>query len=257
MKTERKLMPQPRVGMRTTSFVALALTLVFGISTAAVAETDENGQMPKHWYKFDGNLNSSGETALTISGENGASYAEGVSDQAYAFENGYHPYGSGMSRGTGDFTVVTVAKTANLDHGIVWAQGSSGTSRGFALTAVGDDKVAVRKFGADWGGDGDIITANVPDASEKYHVYTLVYRNSGFQFALYVGVPLVNSSEQCLHLTRTRNLRGHPRTRERGAPALHQRKAPQADEGIANCGKSVCTCTNDAMRDILAATSWG
>lgn len=181
--------------MKSKITKALALTAaVFGLQSftnAAMADTDELGLTPKHWYKFNGNLNSSGATALTIGGENGDSYVDAMDGQAYKFRDDTdpkcHPYGSGIARGNGDFTVVAAAKTADLDHGIVWSQGTKTSARGFALVAVGADKVAVRKFGSNWSSAGeDIITATVSDATTAYHVYTLVYQNSGYKFTLYV-----------------------------------------------------------------------
>jgi len=180
--------------MKNTITKTLALAAaVFGLqafTNTAMAETDENGLTPKHWYKFNGNLNSSGATALTISGEKGDSYVDAVDGQAYLFKKvgstSYHPYGTGMDRGSGDFTVVTCAKTADLNHGIVWSQGEKTTSRGFALVAVGADKVALRTFGSSWGSERDIITATVSDATTAYHVYTVVYTDGNKTFTLYV-----------------------------------------------------------------------
>jgi len=110
--------------MRRLLRFAAAAFLALCAGASAWADVDENGLTPTHWYKFDGNLNSSGSAALTFGGEKGDSYVNSQRDRAYLFKKDHQPWGSGMSRGSGDFTVVTIAKTADLDHGIIWAQGS-------------------------------------------------------------------------------------------------------------------------------------
>lgn len=50
--------------MKRTKLLLALLPMFTGVSLVA-ADTDELGATPKYWYKFDGNLNSSGARLLT------------------------------------------------------------------------------------------------------------------------------------------------------------------------------------------------
>lgn len=118
----------------------VALTL--GCLMTAFAAADENGIEPTHWYKFDGNLDSSGASAITFDGGCGSiSYADAVSGQAYLIGTGARPWCSKHAALGDAFTFVTAAKgTTGSDKRVLWGRGDGyNRSIGFFIqgTTVG------------------------------------------------------------------------------------------------------------------------
>lgn len=165
-----------------TRVVALALTFITGSS---LADTDELGLTPKHWYKFNGNYNSSGESAVTISGEKNNNFFAGVNDQALKIvDNSTHPWGSGVQYGNGAWSIMTIAKAAfnGSNATIFWATGKKGDWFGL-LAPTGGNSVEVAAGNGN-GISDHTLTATVNDAT-CYHVYTIVYDGNG-GLSLYV-----------------------------------------------------------------------
>jgi len=162
-----------------------------------LADTDENGLTPTYWCKFNGNLNQSGSETFSIDGGKGTTYVDTFADQAYKCTS--YPWCSGLSRGNGDFTVVTGAQTVNLNNGIIWAMGTRNSLTGFALVSKGATQVALRIFGSSWSSSGeDVITADVPDATTAVHVYTIVYSESARKGTLYVDNTVAGTTDRAL-----------------------------------------------------------
>jgi len=169
------------------------------------AATDVNNVTPTHWYKFDNNLNSDGSTSLDLNSGT-PTYEASADGQAAVLAASRYPYsssGTKVSLGTGDFTILTAAKTANLSHGIIWAIGRNDSACGVALVAVDANKVAVRVFGngtqSSWpSGGSDLLTVTVNNAATAYHYYTLVYTKSSNTCTLYVDGEVADSVNQQL-----------------------------------------------------------
>ena len=161
----------------------------------AGTDTDENGNQPAMWYKFDGSVTNVGTVDPTSTGNTGGSY-EDVGDkdgnQAYKIVTTSHNiYGQNMNniRGSGDFTVMLRAKLSSLDNGVVWSMGTSGSGRFMALCEDGGNSVSLCLAGNSWSmADGyttvnntavtKVITKTVENATLQYHVYTVSWDNT-------------------------------------------------------------------------------
>ena len=162
---------------------------------ATGTDTDENGNQPAMWYKFDGSVTNVGTVDPTSTGNTGGSY-EDVGDkdgnQAYKIVTTSHNiYGQNMNniRGSGDFTVMLRAKLSSLDNGVVWSMGTSGSGRFMALCEDGGNSVSFCLAGNSWSmADGyttvnntavtKVITKTVENATLQYHVYTVSWDNT-------------------------------------------------------------------------------
>ena len=159
----------------------------------ASATTDESGNTPVGWLKFDGNVNSFGSTTISWSGDNtaGEDYYENSSDSGtnkaakINCQNKQAPYtGSGIARAT-QMSWITRAKLNTTANSCVWAAGGSSTTYGYAIVSSGNGKVAFRGFGnsstsTDWNYSNGytMLEAEVENATLQYHNFVVTYDGS-------------------------------------------------------------------------------
>lgn len=180
---------------------AVAVLTLGGLMTAFAA-VDENGIEPAHWYKFDGNRDSSGASPITFNGGYGSiSFAEAVSGQAFLVGDKARPWCSKHAALGDAFTFVTAAKgTTGTEKRVLWGRGDAyGRSIGFFIqgTTAGLfawDNNSTKKTG--WSSDNAarvLVSASVPSAATAYHSYAVAYANG--VFSIYVdGVKKSDSS---------------------------------------------------------------
>ena len=154
---------------------------------AVLADVDENGLTPYHWYKLDGNTTSSGEAESSIIWRIG-SYVESRSGQAAHSSNSHYTSRTALALGDGAWSVVCTARlpgvpvtssTMTVAEFPVFAAGS-GALNGIALVRSGYNEVKLLAFS---GGTGTSNTAttksyssavSVPALAGRFHNFVLV-----------------------------------------------------------------------------------
>ena len=178
-------------------FAAACAAVVLSVSAFGAGTADENGVVPYYWYTFNGAYTSIGANDLTFGGEAGnnswvATDATSGHKALQLKSGAASPYGANLDRGSGDFTIVTVAKTADIESGVIWAQGGNSQAYSFALATDGGTRVYLRFFGSSWPEDvrnkTDALCVTKDDAATAYHVYTVSYDSTSKTWSL--GVDL-------------------------------------------------------------------
>ncbi len=201
--------------------VFLILIAVFGgiLPFSAKGEVDSLGKTPYYWYKFDGNMNSSGQVALEWAGtEQDATDKDGkstyeacsqddslypVTDQAarihHYVDNSWignntkrsHPYtpleGKGLDLANRNWTIITRCKIANIPEGIIWSLGQATEGKKMlAFLTKGNNMLALSRRSNKDITIEQLASATVRTADKQFHTYAFVYNNSASTLICYV-----------------------------------------------------------------------
>lgn len=164
-----------------------------------------------HWYKFDGNLASSGAEALTFSGgTDGATYTTERKRTSLNISTTVAPSGSGLAY-TSDrdsaYTFICCGKMSATDNTALWMTGNDANQYGGYRMGVYKGTGNNVVFAYTWyAKDGDIMasplaTAEIADISSKFHTYAIVKKatkdsDNKYDFEFYVDGVSVGTSTQ-------------------------------------------------------------
>jgi len=139
-------------------------------------EQDELGETPVHWLKLNGNLESSGKVAPTLTAGTD-SVAFGPADAAektHALGSGSLPEGGTICWRSGSWTIAVRAKSVDTDNAVIAAFGpsSADASNCFALTSGGSGRIVFSGYSTA-SPHGDLISGEVPTASSEFNWYVI------------------------------------------------------------------------------------
>ena len=204
---------------------ALTAAQLAKIATPWAALMDELGELPRHWYKFNGSSESNGLSSMNFDGGTWG-YVSAVDGSALKVTSG--PWGAGAQQMTGAFTYVTAVntKTATTEEPrIIWARGAA-DNKSLILAQYNGTKIGLctveRTSGqietSAWNdptthGPRTLLKSDViEDAMEAYHSVAVVYEPSTNEgenglFTLYIdgeGVEQVESPVSPAEITNGR-----------------------------------------------------
>ena len=148
----------------------------------AAYQTLMNGSVPSellddatHWYKFDGNLASSGAETLTFSGgTDGATYTTEKKRTSLNLSTTVKPYGSDMAYSdySAAYTFICCGKMSASSGRPLWTIGPSDKNSMGVYSADGNTV----NFCYGWGSNATTVkvTATVQSPSETIHTYAIV-----------------------------------------------------------------------------------
>lgn len=155
------------------SLVAIFAT-IFATNVIAAPETDENGLVPKHWFKLDGNMAQSGSTELTMTSLFDTS--KYVNSKLGMAGVGARPYSTGnlsLPANNGAWTFVTTATSSGKENDVLWGIGSKKSNYGLMLVSTGSDGVKLVSWSNGAVIDTPLVTAKVADATTAFHTFAV------------------------------------------------------------------------------------
>ncbi|MCQ2395302.1 MAG: LamG domain-containing protein [Kiritimatiellae bacterium] len=151
------------------------------------AQRDELGETPVHWLPLNGDLTSLGKCEpLWTGGTANVAFGPGeATDKTYFVSSGEKPTGTNVAWRSRNWTVVVKARSTDVDNAVIASFGASRStaSSSMALTSCGPGKIALSGFSGT-SAHGDLILADVPDASTAFHSYAI--RRSDLTVSLWI-----------------------------------------------------------------------
>ena len=147
-----------------------------------IASLPESGK-PVAAYTFDNYDTSNSGTCdfgLYVSSDN-VTYEDSPLGRSVNNKASDGPWGNWNPNMTNEWTILTIAKTSDINNGVVFAVGVT-WGCGFTLVAGDENTVKIAHW-TSWTKRGE-ITANVPGATRKFHAYAI--RGNGVNAELYV-----------------------------------------------------------------------
>ena len=151
----------------------------YGYTFMGTYTTPDNGFLASSGSVFGGQFGESlrGEVLLTYTGAGNVVTVPSLHGYAVTVQDGDGTYGTGFAFGSGDWTLHTRARMADLANGVVWSLGAStGGNYGLALVSDGAAGAALVLVDGLQPLSGSRVAASVPDAAIAYHDYTAVFR---------------------------------------------------------------------------------
>ncbi len=163
------------------SLTAAQMTAILNV------QRDELGETPVHWLPLNGDLTSLGkcEPLWTGGTANVAFGPDEATDKTYFVSSGDKPTGTNVAWRSRNWTVVVKARSTDVDNAVIASFGASRStaSSSMALTSCGPGKIALSGFSGT-SAHGDLILADVPDASTAFHSYAI--RRSDLSVSLWI-----------------------------------------------------------------------